>query len=40
MNHMDGWMSRGMGGGVWFWSVMAILIVAVIVLLIKTVIKK
>ncbi len=34
MNHMDGWASRWMGGGMWLWTVIGVLVVVLLVVLI------
>jgi len=33
MNHMDGWASRWMGGGMWLWTVIGVLAVVLLVVL-------
>ena len=36
MNHMDGWM----GGGIWIWTVVGIVVVALLVVVIGKLFKK
>ncbi len=41
MNHTDGWMNDGwMGGGMWIWTVIAVVIVALLVVMIGKLSKK
>jgi hypothetical protein len=34
MNHTDGWMSYGTGGGMWLWTVIGVLVVVLLVVVI------
>jgi hypothetical protein len=40
MNHTDGWMGGWMGGGMWIWTVVGILAVALLVVVIIKLSKK
>ena len=40
MNHTDGWMNGGTGGGMWLWTVIGVLVVVLLVILINKVSKK
>jgi len=40
MNQTDGWMSGWMGGGMWIWPVMGVLVVVLLVFAIIKVSKK
>ena len=31
MNHTDGWMNGGTGGGMWLWTVIGVLVVVLLV---------
>jgi uncharacterized membrane protein len=40
MNHAGGWMSGGMGGGFWIWTVIGVLVVVLLVVAIAKISKK
>ena len=40
MNHSNGWMNGYMGGGMWLWAVIGVLVVILLVVLIGKVSKK
>jgi hypothetical protein len=40
MNHTDGWMSGWMGGGIWIWAVIGVLVVVLLVVAIAKLSKK
>jgi hypothetical protein len=40
MNHTDGWMSSWMGGGMWIWTVIGVLVVVLLVVVIIKLSKK
>ena len=40
MNHTYGWMDGGMGGGIWIWTVIAVLVVVLLVVVINKVSNK
>jgi hypothetical protein len=40
MNFTDGWMSGGMGGGMWIWTVFGVLVVILLAVLIIKLSKK
>ena len=40
MNHTDGWMHGEMGGGMWLWIVVGILVVVLLAVLIGRTAKK
>ena len=40
MNHADGWMSGSMGGGMWIWTVIGVLVVVLLVVVINKLSKK
>jgi uncharacterized membrane protein len=40
MNHADGWMSGWMGGGMWIWTLLAIAVVILLVVVINKPSKK
>jgi len=40
MNHTDGWMSAWMGGGMWTWTAIGVLVVVLLVVLINKQSKK
>ena len=40
MNHNDGWMPGWNGGGMWLWTVLGIVVVALFVVVISKVSKK
>lgn len=40
MMHTDGWMSGSMGGGMWVWSLVGILLVVVLAIVINKISKK
>jgi uncharacterized membrane protein len=37
MNHTFGWMDGRMGGGIWIWTVIAVLVVVLLVVVINKV---
>lgn len=39
-NNTNGWMNSGMGGGMWFWTVIGVLVVVLLGVLITKVSKK
>lgn len=40
MSHTDGWMNGWSGGGMWLWTVLGLLIVALLVVVISKLSKK
>ncbi len=40
MNHTDTWMNGWMGGGMWIWTVIGLLVVALLVVVISRLSKK
>jgi hypothetical protein len=34
MNHGNGWMSGGFGGGMWLWTIIGVLVVVLLIVLI------
>lgn len=40
MNHTDGWMNGWAGGGMWLWSVLGLVVVALLVVVISKLSKK
>jgi len=40
MNHTDGWMSGGTGGGMWLWTVIGVLVVVLLVVVITKLFNK
>lgn len=40
MSHTDGWMSGWMGGGVWLWTVIGVLLIVQLVVMINKISKK
>ena len=40
MNHTEGWMSSMMGGGMWIWTVIGVLVVVLLAALIVKLSKK
>ena len=40
MNHTQGWMTGGMGAGVWIWTVIGVLVVILLAALISKLSKK
>jgi hypothetical protein len=40
MNHTDGWMGGGMGGVMWMWPVIGVLVVVLLVVVINNQSKK
>jgi uncharacterized membrane protein len=40
MNHADGWMGGWAGGGMWLWTVIGVLVVALLVVAITKLSKK
>ena len=40
MNHTNGWMSGWMGGGMWIWTVLGIVVVVLLVVVISKLFKK
>lgn len=40
MNHANGWMNGSMGGGMWIWSVVGVLVVVVLFIVILKQTKK
>ncbi|MEO6874057.1 MAG: hypothetical protein ABI222_04475 [Opitutaceae bacterium] len=40
MNHANGWMHGGAGGGMWVWTVIGILVVVLLVVAISKLSKK
>jgi hypothetical protein len=40
MNHGGGWMNGWMGGGMWLWTVIGILVVVLLVVVITKLLKK
>lgn len=40
MNHTDGWMNGWAGGGMWLWTVLGLVIVALLVFVISKLSKK
>jgi len=40
MNHTDGWMNGWAGGGMWLWTVLGVVIVALLVVVIGRLSKK
>jgi hypothetical protein len=40
INHSDGWMSRWAGGGMWAWTVLGLVILALLVVVIGKLTKK
>ncbi|MBS1105946.1 MAG: hypothetical protein H6Q91_1448 [Deltaproteobacteria bacterium] len=40
MNHADGWMNGSMGGGMWIWTVIGVLVVVLLVVVNNKVSKK
>jgi hypothetical protein len=40
MNHADGWMNGWMGGGLWIWTVLGIVIVVLLAFVIGKLSKK
>ena len=40
MNHMDNWTNGWMGGGMWIWPVIGILLVVLLVVAISKLLKK
>jgi hypothetical protein len=40
MNHTDGWMGGWAGGGMWFWTVIGVLVVALLVVAVTKLPKK
>jgi len=40
MNHTNGWMSGWMGGGMWIWTVLGIVVVVLLVIVISKLFKK
>ncbi len=40
MNHADGWMGSWLGGGMWIWTTIGILVVVLLVVVINKLSKK
>lgn len=40
MNHSNGWMNGGAGGGMWLWTVIGFAVVALLVVVISKLSKK
>lgn len=40
MMHANGWMSGGVGGGMWIWAVIGVLVVVLLVVAISKISKK
>jgi hypothetical protein len=40
MNHAHGWMNGWLGGGMWLWTVIGILVVVLLVVVIRKLVKK
>lgn len=40
MNHSDGWMNGWTGGGMWVWTILGVVIVALLVVVISRLTKK
>ena len=40
MNHADGWMNGWMGGGIWVWTVLGVVVVILLVVVISKLSKK
>ena len=40
MNHADGWMNGWMGGGMWVWTVLGVVVVILLVVVIGKLSKK
>ena len=40
MNHGDGWMGGGVGGGMWLWTVIGVVVVVLLVVVVGTLSKK
>jgi uncharacterized membrane protein len=40
MNHADGWMNGWMGGGMWVWTVLGVVVVILLVVVISKLSKK
>ena len=40
MNHTEGWMTGMMGGGMWVWTVIGVLVVVLLVVVISKISKK
>jgi uncharacterized membrane protein len=40
MNHSNGWMSGWMGGGMWVWTVLGVVVVVLLVVVIGKLAKK
>jgi len=40
MNQTDGWMSGWMGGGMWIWTVIGLLVVVLLIVVINNLTKK
>ena len=40
MNHGDGWMGGGVGGGMWLWTVIGVVVVVLLVVAVTKLSKK